>query len=123
MDHIVNLKKLSFLVYGLGSTGRSVIRYFKINKISNYVVWDDSAKLTKKFKSKNISNLAKVLKEVDYIVLSPGISLIKKKILIKYKRKIITDIDLFFLTNKNFCILIKFKCLPKIFRSSTLIIC
>ena len=37
--------------------------------------------------------------------MSPGISLNKskyKKILTKFKNKIITDIDLFFLSNKNF---------------------
>ena len=100
----LNLKKLSFLVYGLGSSGHSVIKYFKKNNISNYFVWDDNFKLRERFKSKNVSNLSKSLKEVDYIVLSPGISLKKtkfKKILNKYKKKIITDIDLFYLTNKN----------------------
>ena len=42
------------------------------------------------------------MKQVDYIVLSPGISLVKNKNLVKFKKKIITDIDLFFLT-KNKC--------------------
>ena len=100
----LNLKKLSFLVYGLGSSGHSVIKYFKKNNIFIYFVWDDNFKLRERFKSKNVSNLSKSLKEVDYIVLSPGISLKKtkfKKILNKYKKKIITDIDLFYLTNKN----------------------
>ena len=86
----LNLKKLSFLVYGLGSSGHSVIKYFKKNNISNYFVWDDNFKLRERFKSKNVSNLSKSLKEVDYIVLSPGISLKKtkfKKILNKYKKK------------------------------------
>ena len=105
MSKILNLKKFSFLIYGLGSTGQSVVKYFKKNKISNYSVWDDSAKLRKKFKTKNILNLSNCLKNVDFIVLSPGISLKKtkhKKKLIKYKKKIITDIDLLFLTNKKF---------------------
>lgn len=105
MSKILNLKKFSFLIYGLGSTGQSVVKYFKKNKISNYSVWDDSAKLRKKFKTKNILNLSNRLKNVDFIVLSPGISLKKtkhKKKLIKYKKKIITDIDLLFLTNKKF---------------------
>ena len=35
-------------------------------------------------------------------MLSPGISLIEKNFLVKFKKKIITDIDLFYLTNKNF---------------------
>ena len=90
MSHTLNLKKLSFLVYGLGSTGYSVIKYLKKKKISNFLVWDDNLKLRKKFKSKNISNLKNVLKEVDYVILSPGISLRKtkyKKDLIKFKKK------------------------------------
>jgi UDP-N-acetylmuramoylalanine--D-glutamate ligase len=105
MSHILNLKKFSFLVFGLGSTGNSVINYLKRNKIFDYYVWDDNTKLRKKFKNKNFSNLPKILKEVDFIILSPGISLKKtkyKKNLIKYKKKIITDIDLLYLSNKNF---------------------
>ena len=105
MSHTLNLKKFSFLVYGLGSTGYSVINYFKKKKISNFFVWDDNPKLRKKFKFKNVSNLKNSLKEVDYIVLSPGISLKKtkyKKNLIKFKEKIITDIDLLYLSNSKF---------------------
>ncbi len=100
-----NLKKLSFLVYGLGSTGHSVINYFKKRKIWNYVAWDDNAKLRKKFSSKITTNLKAKLENVDYIVLSPGISLKKtkyKKDLIKFRKKIITDIDLLYLSNSNF---------------------
>ena len=47
--------------------------------------------------------MTKTLKDVDYIILSPGVSLRKsknKKSLIKYKNKIITDLDLFFLIKK-----------------------
>ena len=105
MSKILNLKKFSFLVYGLGSSGFSVVKYFKKNKILDYSIWDDSSKLRKKFKIKAASNLSNSLKKVDFIVLSPGISLKKtkyKKILIKYKKKIITDIDLLYLSNSKF---------------------
>ena len=105
MSHTLNLKKLSFLVYGLGSTGHSVIKYFKKRRIHNFYVWDDNVKLRKKFGSKNVVNLKNILKEVDYIVLSPGISLKKtkyKKNLIKFRKKIITDIDLLYLSNSKF---------------------
>ena len=105
MSHTLNLKKFSFLVYGLGSTGHSVIKYFKKRRIHNFYVWDDNVKLRKKFGSKNFVNLKKILKEVDYIVLSPGISLKKtkyKKNLIKFRKKIITDIDLLYLSNSKF---------------------
>ena len=93
-------KELSFLVYGLGLSGQSVVNFFKKNKIINYKVWDDKQK--KLFKKKRTKNLKETLNEVDFIVLSPGISLLDKKILIKFKKKIITDIDFVYLTNKNF---------------------
>ena len=63
-----NLRKLSFLVYGLGSTGNSVINYFEKRKIWDYVAWDDNAKLRKKFSSKITTNLKAKLENVDYIV-------------------------------------------------------
>ncbi len=90
-----NLKELSFLIYGLGLSGRSVVKFFKIKKVKNFKVWDD--KLKKLFKSKRAKNLKQTLEQVDYIVLTPGISLLNNKILKKYEKKIITDIDLFYL--------------------------
>ncbi len=94
------LNEHSFLVYGLGLTGSSVVKFFKKKKISNFKVYDDKNKNL--FKSYRTKNLNKSLKQVDYIVLSPGISLYKKKNLQKYKKKIITDLDLFYLENKKF---------------------
>ena len=105
MSHTLNLKKFSFLVYGLGSTGHSVIRYFKRKKIKNFFVWDDNIKLRKKFSSKNTPRLKNILQKVDYVVLSPGISLKKTKykdVLLQFKKKIITDIDLLYLSNSKF---------------------
>ncbi len=108
MVNIDNFKKLSFLVYGLGSTGKSVINFFKKNNIKNYKVWDDTNNKSQKIK--RAKNLKEVLKNVNYIVLSPGVSLIKsknRKQLSKYKSKIITDIDLIFLLKKFFkCIVV-----------------
>ena len=56
------------------------------------------------YTKKRPSDLNKTFKEVNYIVLSPGISLfkLKNKTLKKYKNKIITDIDIIFLLQKNF---------------------
>jgi len=93
------LKELSFLVYGLGASGQSVVKFFIKNNIKNFEIWDDVEK--KLFKDKRSKKLKETLNKVDYIVLSPGISLFKKKKLIKFKKKIITDIDLLYLTNKN----------------------
>ena len=53
-----NLKKLSFLVYGLGLTGQSVIKFFKKNKIKKYKVWDDKKKIYKKKADLKILNKA-----------------------------------------------------------------
>ena len=99
MSQIAKLKELSFLVYGLGKSGFSVIKFFEKKKIYNFKVWDDQQKkLFKKYRTKNLN---KTLKQVDYIVLAPGISLIQNKRLYKLKKKIITDIDLFYLTNNK----------------------
>ena len=100
MVQIPKLREQSFLVYGLGLSGYSVIKFFKKNRIKNFKIWDDKKKnIPKKYTTKN---LKKTLLEVDYIVLSPGISLIKNKQLIYFKKKIITDIDLFYLIHTNF---------------------
>ena len=88
---------MNFCIYGLGSTGKSVVNYFKRKNFSSYVVWDDNMK-----KKKQKKFFSKHLDFADYIVISPGISLKKaklKKQLIKNKHKIITDLDLFYLLN------------------------
>ena len=88
---------MNFCIYGLGSTGKSVVNYFKRKKFLDYKVWDDRMN-----KEKEIKFFSEHLDSADYIVVSPGISLRKaklKKKLIKNKHKIITDIDLFYLLN------------------------
>ena len=100
MIYNTRLKEQSFLVYGLGLSGQSVVKFFKKNSFKNFQVWDDKQK--KKFRSYRAQNLKKTLNKVNYIVLSPGISLLKNKILKKFRKKIITDLDLFFLTNRIF---------------------
>ena len=99
MLEISKLKELSFLVYGLGLSGRSVVNFFKKNKIKKFRVWDDKNRNI--FKNYRTSNLKQTLNQVDYIVLAPGISLIKNKKLNAFKEKIITDIDLFYLFKKK----------------------
>ena len=85
MRQTLELKELSFLVYGLGSTGISVINFFKKNRIKKFKVWDDHKKNL--FKNYRSNNLNKTLKQVNYIVLSPGISLVKNKKINKFKKK------------------------------------
>ena len=44
MTQLPKLKELSFLVYGLGVSGKSVVNFFKRNKIQKFKVWDDKQK-------------------------------------------------------------------------------
>ena len=79
------LKELSFLVYGLGKSGKSVLRFFKKNDFKKVKIWDDNNKSI--YKNYRPKNLIHTLDQVNYIVLSPGISLLKNKLLKKYKKK------------------------------------
>jgi len=96
-ESILSLR--SSCVYGLGTTGMSVVDFIRNKKIFKYYVWDDHLILKKKIKKENF---IKNLNTVDFIVMSPGINLKKaklKKTLIKNKHKIITDLDLFYIFN------------------------
>ena len=59
MLSISKLKELSFLIYGLGSSGKSVVNFFKKNNINNYEIWDDKHKQL--FKKKRTKDLSKTL--------------------------------------------------------------
>ncbi len=96
-----NYNEFSFLIYGLGLTGQSVIKFFQKHNLRNYQVWDDKNK--KLFKKKRSKNLNKSLENASHIVLSPGVNLNNSKnrrLLLKHKHKIITDIDLVYLFKK-----------------------
>ena len=43
------LKNKSFLVYGLGLTGQSVIKFLKKTKVKKIYIWEDNINLRKKF--------------------------------------------------------------------------
>jgi UDP-N-acetylmuramoylalanine--D-glutamate ligase len=91
------IKDSSFAVYGLGLTGTSVLKFLKKKKIKNIYMWDDK---NKKNNKKKINLFRKKLNEVDYIVISPGINIRKTKFkstLFKNKKKIITDLDVFYM--------------------------
>ena len=93
-----NIKNKKFLIYGYGKSGRASYNYLK--KKNKILIYDDNKKLKKFFIS-----LKKIkLTEFDYIVLSPGIDISKcrlKNYLKKNKKKIITDLDIFYLNNPN----------------------
>jgi len=99
------LRKKNFAIYGLGITGLSVLRFLKKEGIKDINLWDDSAAKRNKLNINNkINNFAKSLKYSDYIIVSPGIDINSskiKRILLKNKKKIITDLDLFYLKNPD----------------------
>ena len=104
-NDLTNLKKRKYVIYGLGKTGKSVKFFFKKNNIKNFFVWDDSwisKKTNKKVSQKKI--LTNAIINSDYIVISPGIQISKaiaKNTLKKYTKKIITDLDIFYLFYPN----------------------
>jgi len=102
--------KKNILVYGLGKSGLSTFKFLKReNKIYLY---DDEKKLYNNEETKkNLVSYKKLLsKEVDYIIISPGIDINKcrlKSYLKKNLKKIYTDLDIFFnfySENKNITI-------------------
>ena len=40
----IRLKEQSFLVYGLGLSGQSVVKFFQKNNFRKFKVWDDKQK-------------------------------------------------------------------------------
>ncbi len=99
MRESFNFKDKSFAVYGLGLTGKSVVNFLKRNKVNKIFTWDD---YLNKSNSKKKSKFKNNLTNVDFIVLSPGINIYKskfKKALKRNRKKIISDLDLFFLKN------------------------
>ena len=91
-------KNKKILIFGYGKTGKSVKKYFIKNKI-NYTIWDDNRKL----KIKKIDKKY-YLKKYDYIILSPGVDIYhhqNKNFFKKHRKNIITDLDIFFLSDKN----------------------
>ena len=95
-----NFRSKTFAIYGLGLTGKSVVKFLKKNRVKKIFTWDD---FSKKTNLKQKSRFQLNLNAVDHIVVSPGININKsdfKKILLENKKKILTDLDLFFLKNE-----------------------
>ena len=91
------LSKKTFAIYGLGLSGTSVLKFLNKSKVRKIYKWDDKKKINNKSKS---SQFIKGILVSDYIVVSPGIDIKKSKfsnILLKNKKKIITDLDLFYM--------------------------
>ena len=98
-NNFINKK---ILIYGFGATGKSCFYYLK-NK-NKLLIFDDNKKIIpKKLKKFRLNILNSFFKEkFDYIILSPGINLKKcilRKFIKKNKKKIITDLDIFYFNN------------------------
>ena len=96
MDSLRDLKLKKIGIYGLGLTGKSVINFLRKNKFKDYFSWDD--------KTKKTPHVKKFIDKSDFIVISPGIRLKNSPFkinLLKNKKKIISDLDLFYLLNKK----------------------
>ena len=89
-----NITTKKFLIYGFGLTGKSVLNFFKKKRIKNFTIVDDKIK---RFKIDPKTLLNKI-RETDYIIMSPGVSIFNSKInryFKKSEKKIISDLDLF----------------------------
>ena len=99
----VTFTKKKILIYGLGLSGKSCFKYLlNKNKIN---IFDDNISLRNKKNKIYFLNKNKILQQnFDYIVLSPGIDIKKCKLknyLLKNKNKIITELDIFYLSYPN----------------------
>ena len=96
------------LIYGLGKTGLSSLKFLK-NKAEIFVHDDDFSKF-KNLRIKNTISYKNILKQnFDQIILSPGIDINKcklSKFLKKNHSKIYSDLDVFYSFYKNECITI-----------------
>ena len=89
-----NITNKRFLIYGFGLTGKSVFKFFKKKKIKKFTIVDDKIN---RFKI-DYKTLSNKIREADFIIMSPGVSILNSKInkyFNKNKKKIISDLDLF----------------------------
>ena len=88
------------LIYGLGVSGSSCLKYLK--KKNDVNVYDDNHSLKNNKNKKYFLDKNKIIKlEFDYIVISPGINHKKCKLksyLLKNWSKIITELDIFYIS-------------------------
>ena len=95
-----NLKK-SFLIYGLGKSGNSSLKYL-CQKNKCFVFDDDKKKLNKDIKKYFITKSKLIHNNFDSIIISPGIDINRCQLsnyLKKNRNKIITDLDIFYKFN------------------------
>ena len=101
----IKVKNLSkkFLIYGLGKSGISSLKYLKQNN-KCFIFDDNKKKLNNKFKRFFISKSKLLNSNFDHIVISPGININRCQLsdyLKKNQKKVITDLDIFFKFNPD----------------------
>ena len=102
--------KKKILIYGLGKSGLSAFKFLKTH--NEIYLYDDKKNNNKSviIKKKIITYKEIIKKNIDYIIISPGINIDKcnlSKFLKKNLKKINTDLDIFFSMyskNKNMTI-------------------
>jgi len=96
------LKNKNFLIYGFARTGKSCFNYLKKNN-KVFIFDDNKENISNKLLKTQFIEKGKIKKKkFDFIVISPGIDINKSSLkfyLKKYKDKIITDLDIFYLQN------------------------
>ena len=99
----ISLTNQNILVYGLGKSGISSFNY--LYKNNNLFCYDDYKFVQNDKLKKKIININEIKKiKFDYIVISPGINIRSCKLsnfLKINKKKIITDLDIFYLNNPS----------------------
>ena len=99
----ISLVNQNILVYGLGKSGISSFNY--LYKNNNLFCYDDYKFVQNDKLKKKIININEIKKiKFDYIVISPGINIRSCKLsnfLKINKKKIITDLDIFYLNNPS----------------------
>ncbi len=93
------LRHKNFAIYGLGVTGRSVIRYFDKNGIKNYVLWDDNKKVFKRFLGSKYRRMkSDFLESINFVehpsVFTLGTNAELKNVLINEDNRTALNIDL-----------------------------
>ena len=96
---MIDLKK-KFLIYGFGTSGKSISKYLKRKKVY-YKIYDDYLDLSKNKDSIDLGYFKKNIKLFDYFVVSPSIKIDKKHILFAHQKKILIELDFLSLELNN----------------------
>ena len=99
----IDFVKKKILIYGMGLSGHSCLNFLK--KKNDVKIFDDNFSLKYKKNKKYFLSKNNIIKlKFDFIILSPGIDFQRcnlKKYIIKNWSRVITELDIFYLTYPN----------------------